>query len=89
MVKAMRIKIFGRVQGVFFRHSAKQLANKLNIKGFAKNKSDGSVLIEAVGEEKHLKTFINWCKKGLELAYVEKIEVVELPKRVYLNFSIK
>jgi len=73
-VKHLEIKIFGRVQGVFFRHSAKQKAEELNIKGFAKNEPDGTVYIEAEGEEENLKQFLDWCYQGSPFALVEKVE---------------
>lgn len=69
------INIYGQVQGVFFRQSAKQEAEKLGIVGFVKNNVDGSVGIEAEGDEKVLKEFISWCKKGPTSANVKKVEV--------------
>ncbi len=72
--KFLRIKIFGRVQGVFFRHTAKIKADESGLKGLARNEDDGSVYIEAEGDEKNLKRFLEWCKKGPPLANVERIE---------------
>jgi len=74
MLKHLNIKIFGRVQGVFFRHSAKQKAEELNIKGFVRNEPDGTVYIEAEGEEENLKQFLDWCHQGPILASVKKVE---------------
>jgi acylphosphatase len=74
MPKHLNIKIYGRVQGVFFRHSAKQKAEELNIKGFAKNEPDGTVYIEAEGEEENLKKFLDWCYQGPPMASVKKVE---------------
>ncbi len=69
MAKA-RIHIIGKVQGVFFRHSAKEQAKGLKISGWVKNLPDGSVLCEVSGEEISVKEFINWCKKGPPRAQV-------------------
>jgi len=74
MPKHLNIKIYGRVQGVLFRHSAKQKAEQLNIKGFAKNEPDGTVYIEAEGEEENLKQFLDWCYQGPILASVKRVE---------------
>ena len=74
MLKHLNIKILGRVQGVFFRHSAKQKAEELNIKGFARNEPDGAVYIEAEGIEENLKQFLDWCHYGPLLASVKKLE---------------
>lgn len=74
-MKRALVRIHGCVQGVFFRHSAREKARELNITGFARNEEDSSVYIEAEGEEKMLEEFIAWCRIGPELAKVEKIEV--------------
>ena len=74
MKKHLNIKIFGKVQGVFFRWSARLEADKLGITGCAENKSDGSVWIEAEGEEENLKKFLAWCQKGPPGAKVEKVD---------------
>ena len=47
MTKHLNIKIYGRVQMVGFRYSAKEMADQLDIKGFAQNSPDGAVYIEA------------------------------------------
>lgn len=74
-MKHLNIRIFGRVQGVFFRDSAKREADKLNILGFIWNESDGSVYIEAEGEEKALAEFVEWCKNGPRFAKVFRVDV--------------
>lgn len=70
----LNIKICGRVQGVFFRHSAKQKAEELEIKGFARNEPDGAVYIEAEGQEDDLKRLLNWCHKGPPSTFIEKVD---------------
>lgn len=70
----LNIKIFGRVQGVFFRLSAQYTAKKLSITGFVRNESDGTVYIEAEGKEENLQKFLTWCKKGPPWALVENID---------------
>lgn len=63
MKKHFNIVIFGRVQGIFFRATAKEQADKLNITGFARNEEDGSVYIEVEGAEEKLDKFLGWCHK--------------------------
>lgn len=82
----INIKIYGLVQGVFFRVSAKKLADSLNLKGFARNENDGSVYIELEGEKKKVEQFIKWCKKGPLLAEVEKLEITKGPVKKISEF---
>lgn len=72
----VRIKIYGHVQGVFFRQSAKAMADKLSIGGWIRNNPDGSVETLAVGSKEDLEKFIAWCKKGPSAAGVERVIVV-------------
>ena len=73
-MKHLDIKIYGYVQGVFFRFSAQEKAQIMGINGFVRNESDGTVYIEAEGEEDDLKQFLSWCHKGPSGARVEKVE---------------
>jgi len=70
--------VYGQVQGVFFRRSAKLEAEKLGIVGWARNLDDGSVEVMAEGDRENLDEFIKWCKKGPPFAKVEKVEFEEL-----------
>ncbi len=70
----VNVKIFGSVQGVFFRNSAQRKAREIGITGFVKNEPDGAVYMEAEGDEKALGQFLEWCKHGSESAKVEKVE---------------
>jgi acylphosphatase len=73
--KCATIKVFGQVQGVFFRHSAKLKAEELGLSGFARNEIDGTVLVVVEGEENKIKKLIEWAKIGSPDAEVEDIEV--------------
>lgn len=75
MQKKIILKIYGRVQGVFFRDSTKKEAKEFGIFGFARNEPDGTVYIEAEGEEKNLGKFIAWCQNGPEHSKVEKVNI--------------
>lgn len=74
-MKQVILKIYGRVQGVFFRDSSRRRARKLGLVGFVKNEPDRTVMIVAEGEEKSLNQFISWCYNGPILARVDKIDV--------------
>lgn len=75
MQKQVILKIYGRVQMVFFRDSARRQAQKLNLVGWVKNKDDDTVVITAEGKEENLKEFIDWCYNGPILAKVKKIDI--------------
>ncbi len=82
------IKVFGKVQGVFFRRSAKIKADELGVLGWVKNSDDGSVEVMAQGEKKQVDQFIKWCKKGPPFAKVENTEVDIRPDEDFADFSI-
>jgi len=86
----INLKIYGRVQGVFFRDSAKREARKLGLFGFARNEPDGTVYIVAEGEEEKLKEFIKWCERGTDYAKVEKVNIeYKDPTDEFSSFEIK
>jgi acylphosphatase len=75
MKKNLTIKIVGEVQGVGFRDAAYWTARKLSIFGFIMNESDGTVYIEAEGDEEALEEFLAWCRKGPITARVSSVEI--------------
>lgn len=90
MQKQVTLKIYGRVQGVFFRMHTQRKARTLGLGGWAKNEHDGSVTVVAQGDEDKLKKFVDWTYHGSEFAHVNdvKIEWSE-PKENFTNFEIK
>lgn len=87
-MKHLNIKIFGRVQGVFFRANAKKKADELQITGFARNETDGSVYVEAEGEKENLEKFLEWCHHGPPSARIDKVESKSTTKiKKFKNFS--
>jgi acylphosphatase len=77
------------VQGVGFRYSTLQKANELGITGFVKNRTDGSVYIEADGEPEILDKLVIWCKQGPSWSRVDEVKVVDIPFNDYKSFVIK
>jgi len=61
------------VQGVNFRSFTVSTAQKLNLTGFVKNSSDGSVTGEAQGEQSSLDSFVEELKKGPGPAKVSRV----------------
>ncbi len=89
MKKRLKIRIYGRVQGVSFRFEARTMARYLGVKGFVRNMPDGSVLTEAEAGEKALGEFVSWCRKGPPFARVERIETEEMPVEGDTIFDIR
>ena len=87
--KAVILKVYGKVQGVGFRYYTNRKANELGLKGFVKNKPDGSVYIEAEGEENQLVSFIDWCQDGPSWARVTKVEQQFIPCSEYKEFQVQ
>lgn len=83
------IKIFGNVQGVFFRHSAKELAEKLGLRGFARNESNGAVYIEIEGNQAAVEKFIGWVKKGPPSARVENAKIQKGEVKNFKDFRVE
>lgn len=74
---AVHLLVKGRVQGVFYRASAKKMADELGISGWVKNTGEGHVEILAEGNEQDIKAFIHWCKQGPPKALVTNLVVTE------------
>lgn len=66
------------MQGVYFRHSTRAQAERLGLRGFARNLTDGSVEVLAHGAPASLEELRRWLHKGPELARVDAVEESEL-----------
>lgn len=75
MTKQVILKIYGRVQGVFFRDFTRRKARKLGLNGWVSNDFDGTVKVVAQGEEENLNQLIKWCYNGVRFARVDKIDI--------------
>jgi len=89
-MKHLDIKIYGRVQRVFYRISARREARSLGIFGYVKNMKDGTVKIEAEGDEEKLQELLAWCRRGSIMAKVAKVDYEESGiLKEYNNFEIR
>ncbi|MEN3041319.1 MAG: acylphosphatase [Bacteroidia bacterium] len=70
-----RIRVYGKVQGVFFRKYAWLTAHSLGLTGFVKNEPDGSVLAEVEGAPEQVEKFVQWAHRGSPAAQVTRVEV--------------
>lgn len=76
--------ISGKVQGVFYRASAKKMADQLGVKGWIRNKPDGNVEAMVQGDDNILNRFIAWCKTGPNGARVSSVQVTAKDNTVLL-----
>ena len=84
------LKVHGRVQGVYFRASTVQCAQKLGLTGWVKNCDDGSVEGVAEGPRHRLEQLISWCWQGPLGAKVTNVEVFWAgAESTFIGFTIK
>jgi len=86
---AVHLIVKGKVQGVFYRKSTRKQALELNLKGWVRNMDNGDVEIEAEGDEKTIREFIQWCTKGPEKAHVTEVLEEWVPLKGFSDFNIK
>jgi len=89
MLQTIAITVTGKVQGVWYRQSAKEEAERLGITGQVLNQKDGTVFIIATGTTKQLEQYTGWCRQGPPRAEVSNLAVKELPVRLFEQFSIE
>ena len=88
-MKSYHLSIKGRVQGVFYRESAKREANRMGVTGWVRNKPDGSVELLACGTEDTVQKLVEWCKTGPPLAKVTEVTVAEVEPQVFAAFTVE
>ena len=84
---ARRLRIHGRVQGVFFRNWTVAEAEALGVRGWVRNRRDGSVEALAFGEREAVEALIARCREGPPAARVERVEVEDADGEAPEGFS--
>ncbi len=87
-MKQYNLRVFGKVQGVWFRANTMKKAQELGLTGFVRNDDDGTVYIEAAGEKELLEKLAYWCLQGPEEAKVERVEFEETKAKRFSGFTI-
>ncbi len=83
-----RVIVHGRVQGVFFRASARQQAAARGVSGSARNRPDGTVEACFEGPPDRVEQLVAWCAEGPEGARVSRVEVIEEEPRGIRGFEL-
>ena len=71
---AARFLVGGKVQGVWFRASAREEALRLGLRGHARNLDDGRVEVLAIGDAPAIDALAEWLRHGPPLARVDRLE---------------
>jgi acylphosphatase len=69
----IHLVIKGKVQGVFYRATAQDVAQQIGVTGWVRNTDEGNVEIKATGTEEQLQRLVAWCKQGPPKAIVTDI----------------
>lgn len=82
-VRRTRVVVSGRVQGVFFRGETQDLARRLGLAGWVRNRPDGCVEAVFEGPAAAVEEAVGWCRRGPAMARVDSAEVSdEQPEHV-------
>jgi acylphosphatase len=81
--------IAGRVQGVWYRVSAKNEATRLSLCGWALNLADGRVEVVVAGGMQAVAEFCGWLWEGPPAARVESVTIEEYGQEVQPGFDVR
>jgi acylphosphatase len=88
-VTAARFVVGGRVQGVFFRAGTREQAQRLGLRGAARNRADGRVDVLAVGDAAAIDALAAWLRQGPPQARVDELERLDAdPAEAGADFTI-
>ena len=88
-MRRVRAIVSGRVQGVSYRASTVDEAQRLGLAGWVKNRRDGSVELEAEGASERVAELLRWCEHGPPAARVSGVVVDELGLVGEAGFTIR
>jgi acylphosphatase len=87
-MQATRFIVSGKVQGVFFRASTREQAQRLELRGHARNLPGGSVEVLAAGADDAIETLARWLQHGPPHARVDRVERSSIQVDVMDDFRI-
>lgn len=76
--KTIKVVIRGRVQGVGYRDWAERQAQALDLRGYVRNRRDGSVELVLAGSGERIERMLHSCREGPRLAQVQDMETSEV-----------
>lgn len=88
-ITTVSVRIYGIVQGVFYRSSLKDEADRLFVKGWTRNLPDGSVEALLQGPNSKVQKVLDWCKTGPRNAQVDSVKISTVDtETVHHDFEI-
>jgi acylphosphatase len=88
--KRLEATVHGVVQGVGFRWSTRQVARRLNLRGYVRNRRDRTVEVVAEGQERTLQEFLSYLQAGPSGAIVKRVDFKWLPgSGKYYGFEVR
>ena len=73
-MRRAHLRVYGRVQGVYFRASTKQQADALGLSGWVRNRRDGTVELVVEGPLPAVESLCRWAASGPPMAQVDLLE---------------
>ena len=89
MTIARRVVVHGRVQGVFFRESARRRARRAGVAGWVRNNDDGSVEAWFEGEPDDVEVMLHFAETGPSGAYVDEVDVENVDPQDLRGFEVR
>lgn len=89
MSHCLRCLVSGRVQGVWYRASTQEQAERLGLRGYARNLPDGRVEVLACGDAAALEELKVWLWQGPPAARVDAVECSEVDETPPPGFSTR
>lgn len=84
----VHLMISGKVQGVFYRATARHKAEELGLSGWIKNTPDNNVEATVSGTPEAVESFIAWCWQGSQRAEVSNVTVTPKPDDGFTGFQV-
>jgi acylphosphatase len=86
---ARHVRVTGRVQGVFFRAWIREQADRLGVRGWVRNCSDGSVEAHIEGAEDRVADMLELLKRGPSGAHVDDLQVRDVDPEYHDWFAVR
>ena len=84
-----KVRIYGRVQGVFFRQWSIGHARTLGVNGWVRNLSDGAVEAVFEGDDPQVESMVEWCREGPRGADVQNVDVAWVEPQGEAGFAVR